>query len=319
MRRVLTIAESLLHQRWVNYLFTLTGLGLALLVIGDIVYRNWPEFQSFSWHLDPLPFVGVGVAMVMAFGLNVLTWYLISRTFGSRLGFWKDLEIYSFSTVVRRVPGAIWQLVGRTYLYHQAQTTLAVPLWGTLWELLVQFSSGMLLAALVLVLSPQLQSKYPGAMWALLLLVPVGWFVVRPHDIVGLMKRVAPKMTGDPALTWRNVSGWIGLYVLSWILGGFILYFLLYAIEPQPWSLLPVSVGLVAVSGALGILMAPIPGQLGIREISLLWLLQSYVSSPVAVAAVILLRLWLLLGEALIALAFFLLVRGKAVLAHQRP
>ncbi len=312
MIQALRFIQSLLSQRWVNYCLTLTGIGLTLFVMGNTVYRHWSEFQSFAWQLDLLPLVGAGAALVTAFGLNMLTWYLISRTFGSRVGFWKDLEIYSFSTLVRRLPGVIWQLAGRTYLYHQAETTLVVPLWGTFWELFAQFSSAMLLTGLMLVLSPPLQATCPGGLWTMLLLIPIGWFTLRPRAIFSVMRRIWPKMADGPALTWRAVSGWIGLYMLSWILGGVILYCLVCALDPQPLLLLLISVGLVAASGVLALLTAPIPGGLGIREISLLLLLELYIQSPVAVAAVIMLRLWLLLGEALVALFFFLLARGRS-------
>jgi uncharacterized membrane protein YbhN (UPF0104 family) len=317
MHQALKSIVSLPSKRWVHYCLVLTGLGLATLVIGNIVYRNWAEFQAFSWQLDPLPLIGAGVALVIAFGLNTLTWYLIGRTFGSRVGFWKDLEIYSFSTVVRRLPGVVWQLAGRTYLYHQAKTSLAVPLWGTLWELFVQFSSGMVLMASILALSPQMRVEFPGGMWVLSLLIPIGWFTLRPQDVVSLIQRLAPKVTGEPRLTRCNVAVWIGLYILSWILGGAILYALVCALSPQTWTLFPVCVGLVATSGVLAILATPIPGGLGIREISLTLLLQLYIQSPVAVASVIMLRLWLLLGEALIASLIFLVARGWTWLAQK--
>ena len=316
MEQAFKTIESWLSQRWVNYFLILAGVGLALLVVGNTICRNWSEFQTFSWQLRPLPLIGAGAALVIAFGLNTLTWYLISRTMGSRVGFWKDLEIYSFSTVVRRLPGVVWQLAGRTYLYHQAETTLAVPLWGTLWEVVVQLSSGTVLTALMLVLSPRLRAEFPGGMWVLLFLIPIGWFALRPQDAVSAMKRIAPKMTGEPSLTRRNVLVWIGLYVLSWILGGAILYFLICALAPQTWALFPVCVGLVAASGVLAILVTPIPGGLGIREASLMLLLQLYVQSPVAVAAAIMLRLWLLLGEAIIAFLIFLAARGWAWLTQ---
>lgn len=316
MHQALKSIESLPSKRWVHYFLTLTGMGLAMLVIGNIVYRNWAEFQTFSWQLEPLPLIGAGMALVIAFGLNTSTWYLIGRTFGSRVGFWKDLEIYSFSTVVRRLPGVVWQLAGRTYLYHQAKTTLAVPLWGTLWELFVQFSAGMVLMASMLVLSPQMRAEFPGGMWVLSLLIPIGWFALRPQDVISVIQRLVPKMTSEPRLTRRHVAVWIGLYVLSWILGGAILYALVCALSPQTWTLFPVCVGLVATSGVLAILATPIPGGLGIREISLALLLQLYVHRPVAVAAVIMLRLWLLLGEALIASLIFLAARGWAWLVQ---
>ena len=114
MQLILKSAKSFLSQRWVNYALILAGLGLTLAVIGTIVYRSWSEFQAFRWQLNPLPLVGASLVLVFAFGLNILTWRLISRAMGSHVGLWKDIEIYSFSTIIRRLPGVIWQLAGRT-------------------------------------------------------------------------------------------------------------------------------------------------------------------------------------------------------------
>jgi uncharacterized membrane protein YbhN (UPF0104 family) len=311
MHQTLRNLGSLAEQRWVKNAVVAAGLGLSFLVIGKIVYRNWSQFQAFSWQLNPWPLAGAAVALVFAFGLNTATWYLISRAFGSQLGFWKDVEIYSFSTVVRRLPGAIWQIAGRTYLYHQAKTTLAVPLWGSLWEYVVQISSGVLLLALSLALSPQFRTGFPGGAWWLLLLIPVGWFLLRPQDVVSLAKLVSSRVNSQPNLTRQSVSMWVALYLLSWVLGGAILYFLLSALAPQSWASLPICVGLVATSGVLAILAAPIPGGLGIREISLVLLLGLYVPSPVAVAGSVLLRLWIFVGEALLALLVFLAARNR--------
>ena len=311
MHRSLDRIQALLQRRWFRTAFVAIGLGLSLYVIGGMIYRNWSAFQSFSWQLAPLPLAGAAAALAAAFGLNLLTWILISRTFGSRVGLWKDVEIYSFSTIVRRLPGAIWQLASRTYLYHQAESSLAVPLWGSLWEYVVQLSSGLLLLSLVLLLSPAMRSEFPGGLGWLLLLVPVGWFSFRPQDAVSLAKRISPKVQSQPQLTARNAGTWIALYVLSWCLGGAILYFLISALSPQSWSMLPVCVGLVAASGVLTVLASPLPGGLGIREISLVLLLELYLPTPVAVAGGVLMRLWLLVGEAIVALLVLLIASGR--------
>lgn len=311
MQHLLDKITVLTKRRWFRNAVMALGLGLALLVIGNIVYQNWSEFQTFSWQLNPLPLAGATAALVAAFGLNLMVWVLISRAFGSHVGIRKDLEIYSFSTVVRRLPGAIWQLASRTYLYQQTETTLAVPLWGSLWEWVVQLASGVLLMVLMLVLSPRMQVAFPGGAWWLLLLIPVGWFVLRPQDVVSLAMLVSSRVKSQPNLTARNAFLWLGLYVLSWSLGGAILYFLIGALAPQPWTFFPVCIGLVAASGALAVLIGFLPGGLGLREVSLVLLLGLYVPNPVAVAGAVLLRLWLLVGEAMISFLVFLAARKK--------
>ncbi len=316
IHQIFEFARSFTSKRWVNYVLILCGLGLSLLVIANIVYRNWTEFQSFHWQLRLLPLIGAGIALVIAFGLNIVTWHLISCTMGSRVGFWKDLEIYSFSTVIRRLPGVIWQLAGRTYMYHQAKTTLAVPLWGSLWEIIVQLLSGMLVTVLMLVFSPQLQARFSVGAWGLLFLIPIGWLVLRPRDLMSLTRWIAPKFASEQNLTCRDALRWVGLYLISWIFGGAILYCLICSLFPQNLTLFFVCIGSVATSGVLAMLVMFIPGELGIREISLVLLLQLYVQSPIAVASTILFRLWLLFGEAFVAVLVFLIVWGRGWLVQ---
>jgi uncharacterized membrane protein YbhN (UPF0104 family) len=311
MHPTLDRMRALLRQRWFRTALLAVGLGLSLTVIGGMIYRNWSEFKSFSWRLAPLPLAAAAGCLVAAFGLNVLTWSLISRTFGSRIGFWKDLQIYSFSTIVRRLPGSIWQLASRTYLYHQSESSLAVPLWGSLWELIVQMSSASLLMALMLLLSPTMRSEFPGGLGWLAMLVPVAWFSLRPQDVVSLARRISPKVHPQSQLTAQNVTAWTALYVLSWCLGGAILYFLISALAPQSWTMLPVCIGMIAASGVIAALISPLPGGFGIPEVSLVLLLQLYVPTPVAVTGGILMRLWLLVGEAIVALVVLLIAGGR--------
>ena len=311
MARFLDRIQALLRQSWCRAAFVAIGLGLSFLVIGGMIYRNWSAFQSFSWQLRPLPLAGAAAALFAAFGLNLFTWVLISRTFGSRVGFWKDVEIFSFSTIVRRLPGAIWQLASRTYLYHRSESALAIPLWGSLWEYTVQLSSGLLLLVLVLLSSPTMRHEFPGGLGWLLLLIPVSWFSLRPQDAVSLARRISPRVQSQPDLTARNTSAWTALYLLSWCLGGVILFCLISALAPQSWRMLPVCVGLVAASGVLTVLASPLPGGLGIREISLVLLLQLYLPTPLAVTGGVLMRLWLLVGEAIVALIVWLIASGR--------
>jgi hypothetical protein len=305
--------DSLLKKNWVNILLVSIGLVMTLSISGNLVYRNWLQFQAFSWQLRPLPLIGTGGVLLLAFGLNGLTWHFISHTFGSNVGFWKDIEIYSLSTVIRRLPGVIWQFAGRTYLYSRADTTLAVPLWGSLWEIFAQFSSGVLLTSIMLVFSPKLREPFPGGAWWLLLLLPIGLVILIPQLFIHTVKKLAPEITREIYLTGYQVLSWIGLYVLSWTLGGLILFLLTCALSSQTLGLLLVCIGLVSASGVLALLTAPFPGGLGIRETSLMLLLRPYVKTPVAVATALMLRLLLLIGEMLIAFLVFIVAQVRSL------
>ncbi len=295
----------------VNRFFSFSGLGLALIVVISVVYKNWGEFAGFAWNLQWGPLVLAVLMLSGAFGCNFVTWYWISRSQGSRLAWGKELEIYSFSTVVRRIPGIIWQVAGRTYLYSLAEVDVRVPLWGSLWEVLVQMISGTLLMILALWFSMDLRNTIPGGLWWTFLLLPVGGALLCPDKIQAGLERLRRRPTGEAGgLGREQLVRWIGLYVISWILGGGILFCLLAALNPVAFDFFPVCVGMVAATGVLALAVFIIPGGLGLRDVTLLLLLKLYFPAPIAVAAALLFRLWLLIGEAVVAGAVYGITRG---------
>jgi len=311
--------RAALKKPWVNFLVVSVGVVLALAVAAGVIRSNWSQFQTFSWQLRPLPLAGAAVALTVSFGLNTLTWHFISHTFGCDAGFWTDVEIYSFSAVIRRLPGLVWQVVGRTYLYKKVNMDLAVPLWGSVWEVFVQFASGVLLTNAVLASSPALRTLFPGGVWWGVLLLPVAWLVARPRTLASAASALLPGADQKLPLRSRQIIGWIALYGASWVLGGAILFLVACAYSPQSWTLVWVCVGLVAASGVLALLVAPIPGGLGIREASLMLLMRPYVGAPVAIASALTFRLLLLVGEMVIALLVFGAVQSAGHFARTGP
>ena len=319
MAELVARLRAALKKPWVNFLVVSVGVILAVAVAAGVIRNNWNQFRTFSWQLRPLPLAGAAVALTVSFGLNTLTWHFISHTFGCDAGFWTDVEIYSFSAVIRRLPGLVWQVAGRTYLYQQVNMGLAVPLWGSVWEIFVQFASGLLLTNAVLASSPAWRRLFPGGAWWSVLLLPVAWLVARPTTMARAASVLLPGADQRAPLRSPQIVAWIALYSASWVLGGAILFLVTCAFGQQSWTLVWVCVGLVAASGVLALLAAPIPGGLGIREASLMLLLRPYVGAPVAVASALTFRLLLLVGEMLIALFVFGAVRIAGHFAETGP
>jgi hypothetical protein len=98
---------------------------------------------------------------------------------------------------------------------------------------------------------------------------------------------------------WCDLLYWNILYALSWVLGGAILYFLVRALLPVPWSLLPRLVWAWAVSGLIGFVRFLIPFLLAARELSLAVIMAPFVPLPLAIVAAALSRLCLIAGDLL--------------------
>jgi hypothetical protein len=103
---------------------------------------------------------------------------------------------------------------------------------------------------------------------------------------------------------WYDKVLWFVIYLLGWLAGGSILYFLAKSVSPVSLAFLPACWGFVALSGVVGTLAFFLPGGVGAREISLSLLLSSYIPLSVAIALALLFRVWILVGETIL-LAFF--------------
>jgi len=89
------------------------------------------------------------------------------------------------------------------------------------------------------------------------------------------------------------------LYALSWAVGGVILYFLVGALLPVTWSLLPRLIWAWAVSGLVGFVRFLIPFFFAARELSLAVIIAPFVPLPLAIVIAALSRLCLIAGDLL--------------------
>jgi hypothetical protein len=86
------------------------------------------------------------------------------------------------------------------------------------------------------------------------------------------------------------------LYTLAWFMGGVIVYLFVQNTGNQTLSIWH-AIYIWTLTGAIGSLIVFIPAGLGIREITLTWLLQPYIPTATAILIAIILRLLFIIGD----------------------
>ena len=265
-----TINNIRKRWRWLGYALTLIAL-IYLIVL--IVYGGY-QLQEFHWK-------AFGVAFLIALGIYLVSLIIQFIVWGRMLSFhqkidWRDIIIYSRVILLRRLPGGFWHWLDRTAMYSETEK---VP--GRV------------------VLSANFME------WAMLLLVAGGIASIGLREISQLLGWLAPIILISFALAlgiqWQPDSKsplfrvlesglWVTLYSFAWILGGIIIFLYTKTAGGQyiTWER---AVWIWAVAGGSSLLLFIFPTGLGIRELTMTWLLQPYLSPANALLVAILVRL----------------------------
>ena len=102
---------------------------------------------------------------------------------------------------------------------------------------------------------------------------------------------------------------WMLAYAGSWFLGGMILYLLMIAVQGSGANIAE-STAIWAIAGGVSMLMIILPSGLGIREVSLAFLLRPYAPLSIAILIALLIRLTFSLADVLWGAIGWLISRG---------
>jgi hypothetical protein len=210
-----------------------------------------------------------------------------------------NARIFCYSSLPRRIPGAVWYIASRAHLYNKEGVARSVTMVGTLLETVLLIASGLLVYLMSLLFPVSAKSVghlSPGT--ALLLLAPL-LIVLHPAVFNRLFGYLLRKFhyTGELSLTSRRNAVLVLIYSLAWILGGIDLYLLANAIHPVPLEFLPAVIGAWAASGAISLVSSYLIQGLGVAEVTLALLLSTFLPLPVSIAISIFFRILLTVSE----------------------
>jgi hypothetical protein len=286
----LAVAAAVAGIAWVN-----RGVVLATIRQGDLRWLG-------------VAFATYFVALLVA----VVGWHRICHLGGISLGLRRDAASYALSNLAGRLPGGIWGLVARTYLYR---TPKGSARGATAWvaEQVVVLISGLLglLPWLPLVVE---RISRPVALAALALVV-LTLFAAAHGRVRRAMARRIARAGGDPswldARRARSVGPLLPTYVVVWYLGGGMLFLTVRAFVPLSIAQLPTVEVAWILSRLVALLLTVLPTSFGVTEVSLAVLLLPVAPAPVAAVVAVMARLLTTAGEALSAAVFSLVVAWR--------
>lgn len=285
-----------LRSRSLPQLFLIAGtLALTLAILAFLLYRERELLLQLQWRFNPWLISSAFLAYVSALIMVVLVWADLMRSFGSTLSTATHIEYFCLSHLAKRLPGTVWYLAGRSYLYKQVDEPLRRVTFASSVELLITFLSGALTTLLFLGYLVTQLTALPW--WGWFLLAALGLLLLHPRSLHYWSRRF--NLSDLPTLHFGRLLLWVALYSLSWIIGGFILFATCHLVTAIPVAQLPYLIGSWSLIGTSAILVFFLPSNLGFSEVGLSLLLATIVPSTLAVVIAILNRIVVLIYEIL--------------------
>jgi hypothetical protein len=283
-------------------------LAFSATVLGYLIFRERAYLLAYEWQLDWRPLALALPLFGLALLLAASVWAGMMAALGSQVAARQHLRYYVISHLAKRLPGTIWYVVGRGYLYRQEGDSVRRVTAASGLEFAISVVAGTLVSTLlVLVSALALEAVY---WWALLAVLAGGLGLLQPAAIHWLLRRltVAP----PDQVGYGRVLAWLGLYGAIWTIGGVILYLVIVALIPLELNQLPYVIGSWSLVGVLAATVLLLPSNLGVTEVGLSLLLSRVIPSSLAVVVVVLLRILLMVFELIAVLAVLPAAKVKA-------
>lgn len=298
VRQLLRYATTGWRRQALIALFILASLG----VITQIIIANWDLLVAYDWEIRPSWLVYAVVVFFVDFFVSLWAWHLLVVNLTGFDNLRRTAKIVLTSNLARRIPGSVWYITGRALLYgEQGVSKRSISLLSGLEMIFFMISAVVtfVMAVPFWVLPDRLAGTVEPA-W-LLVALPFGMVLVHPRLLQRIWHRISRERLARP-LKWRDTMVWLVLYMLTWILGAVVLFCVINFFHRLSWEHFMPVLGMWALAGIISITGFFTISIIGLREISLVFLLAQFVPHPITILIAISVRLIWLAGELITAL-----------------
>jgi len=277
------------------------GVVVIFFFLGRIVWENWSQVQGAAFSFRVVPLLLSTLIFVVSYFIQVWAWYLVTLRLEIALPLRETVATWFYSQLGKYLPGKVWLLLGRFYLYDsrgKSRKAITVALYLEAVTLIMAAGLVFLLSLLFLkeVESFTLGIPLPGVILLFLLCL----FSLHPRVLEKIFNTVLVRLKREPfhiPISYPQILWILTVCVLSWVIGGVGFYVFVDSVWNISFEHILFLTGALAISSTVGLLALFAPSGLGVREGVLVYLLSSIMPGSVAVILSILTRLWMTLIE----------------------
>jgi hypothetical protein len=261
---------------------------------------NWQALRQYEWRVNPLYLVASMGAYILSLLLGASAWHCIVWSMDKRVSYRRGIKFFLQSNLAKRLPGLIWYAMGRLYLYEREGVAKSAVSVALILELITIAIGGLIV--------------YTSTVWAGVAVIQAlhHWWLVVP--LAGLaVVSVWPQVPlgavnwllarrGKGPIQWHatrvDLIQWGLLQAGAWAAGGIFIYLLASGVYPElAWSYIVQVINRWAGSGLVALVTMIVPLGLGLKEVTLAYLLSELIPWPVAVLVSLLGRICSIIGD----------------------
>ena len=110
--------SAIRERQWHKALLTLVTILLSVGILAALLYSEREVLLTYDWDLTWRNLLVALLVLLAGMVLAAYIWGDIMRTLGSRVAMGLHIRYYALSQLARRLPGTVWYVAGRSYLYR---------------------------------------------------------------------------------------------------------------------------------------------------------------------------------------------------------
>jgi glycosyltransferase 2 family protein len=290
--------------------------GIIFFYIGKFIADNLENLRNTAFRFSPLYFgLSVILTVIYVFAYSLI-WYYITVKNTCNITLYNTIVTRVYSEFGKYVPGRVLGLSLILFFYNKENKSKAAVTSCLFFEYIAT-----LLAAIFVFLSTiyfidnKILNQYKFLATILMILFFV---IIHPSILKFMFNFVLKKMNlGQVSfdIKYRDILNIVMMNVLNWLALGLAVFMLINSIFPTPLRHLLFIISAISSASFIGLISPLTPAGLGVKEGILILILAVILPKPIAGVISVLLRLWIILAESILACIVFILnkIRVKVV------